>query len=266
MKLLALDSSGNVASAAILSEGRILGEYTIDHKTTHSQTLLPMLKELCGRVDFAPAEAEAIAVAAGPGSFTGLRIGAAAAKGMAEALGIGILPVPTLEALCFCVSEWKGLICPLMDARRQQVYSGIYRFDEEDKLVTLFPGEAVALELQLKRLKALLRTDAESEDVFLPEGADRMTGVAAGAGVLFLGDGTDAYREAIASGMGGNFRIAPAHRRYQSAAAVAMRALQLGKEAVIPAEDFAPEYLRRSQAEREREERLQGENDGSAHT
>ena len=234
MKLIALDSSGNVASVAILAEGRILGEYSIDYKTTHSQTLLPMLDELCRRVEFEPSDAEAIAVASGPGSFTGLRIGAAAAKGMAEALGIGILPVPTLEGLCYRADEWQGVICPLLDARRQQVYSGIYRFDPEGHLQTLVPGEALPLEEQLKRLEAY------------PEEA------------LLLGDGTDALRDAIISNMKGKYRFAPPHRRYQSAAAVAMRALELGEAAIVPAEDFAPEYLRRSQAEREREERLAG--------
>ncbi|MCR5250637.1 MAG: tRNA (adenosine(37)-N6)-threonylcarbamoyltransferase complex dimerization subunit type 1 TsaB [Lachnospiraceae bacterium] len=235
MKLIALDSSGNVAAVAIFADGRILGEYRIDHKTTHSQTLLPMLSELCGRVDFAPAEADAIAVASGPGSFTGLRIGAAAAKGMAEALGIGILPVPTLEALCYCADEWKGVICPLLDARRSQVYSGIYRFSEEGSLQTLVPGEALPLGEQLERLEAY------------PEEC------------LFLGDGSDAYRGALEERFGNKLHIARPHRRYQSAAAVCMRAGELGRGAIIKAEDFAPEYLRRSQAEREREERLKGE-------
>ena len=234
MKLIALDSSGAVASVALLTDGKLLGEYSIDHKSTHSQTLLPMLDELCRRTDYDPAESDAIAVAAGPGSFTGLRIGGAAAKGIAMALNIPVLPVPTLEGLCYRAMEWPGLICPMMDARRQQVYSGIYRF-EEGKLTTLFQGEALSAEEQIRRLNE------------------------AGEAVYLLGDGTDACRELIASELKCEYRIAPQPLRYQSAAAVGLRATELGQEACVSAGAFVPVYLRRSQAEREREERLAGE-------
>ncbi|MCR4641140.1 MAG: tRNA (adenosine(37)-N6)-threonylcarbamoyltransferase complex dimerization subunit type 1 TsaB [Lachnospiraceae bacterium] len=234
MKLIALDSSGAVASVALFTEGKLLGEYSIDHKSTHSQTLLPMLNELCRRTDFVLAESDAVAVASGPGSFTGLRIGGAAAKGIAMALNIPVLPVPTLEGLCYRAMEWPGLICPMMDARRQQIYSGIYRF-EEGELRTLFPGEAISAEEQIRRLNE------------------------AGEAVYLLGDGTDACREQIASKLHCEYRIAPQPLRYQSAAAVGLRAMALGDAACVPAGAFVPVYLRRSQAEREREERLAGE-------
>ncbi len=231
MKLIALDSSGAVASVALFADGKLLGEYSIDHKSTHSQTLLPMLDELCRRTAYVPAESDAIAVASGPGSFTGLRIGGAAVKGMAMALDIPVLPVPTLEGLCYRATEWPGLICPMMDARRQQVYSGIFRF-EKGKLTTLFPAEALSAEEQIRRLNDM------KEAVYL------------------LGDGIDACRELIEAELKCEYRIALKPLRYQSAAAVGLRALELGREACVPAASFVPVYLRRSQAEREREERL----------
>ena len=147
------------------------------------------------------------------------------------ALDIPVLPVPTLEGLCYRAVEWPGLICPMMDARRQQVYSGIFRF-EEGKLKTVFGAEALSAEEQIRRL------NEAKEAVYL------------------LGDGTDACSELIASALNCEYRIAPQPLRYQSAAAVGMRAMDLGREAFVDAAAFVPVYLRRSQAEREREERL----------
>ncbi len=233
MNILALDSSGGVASLAVISNGRITGEYSIDHKLTHSQTLMPMLEELKSRTEYELDKTDIIAVASGPGSFTGLRIGAAAAKGMAFALGCRMMPVPTLEGLAYRFWGSSALICPVMDARRGQVYSGIYRF-EKGAFKQLFKGEALALDEQLDRL-------AETE-----------------GDVIFLGDGVDVHADRLRAALGDRCMIAPAHLRYQSAACVAQRAADMlaeGMEA-IAAEDFAPDYLRRSQAEREREERL----------
>ena len=237
MNILALDSSGAVASVAVFCDGRIRGEYSLKHKLTHSQTIMPMMEEMCKRAEYDIAATDVIAVAAGPGSFTGLRIGAAAAKGMAFALGVKIMPVPTLEGLSYRFWGVPSLICPMMDARRSQVYSGIYRF-EGGSLKTVREGEALALEEQLKRLKA-----AEGE-------------------VVFLGDGVDVHLDAIRNSLGDRCVIAPGHRRYQSAACIAQYAADKLTEGVpaVAAEDFAPEYLRRSQAEREREERLSGVN------
>ena len=233
MNILALDSSGAVASVAIYCDGRIRGEYSIDHKLTHSQTLMPMLEELVKMSGYALSETDIVAVAAGPGSFTGLRIGAAAAKGIAFALGCRMAAVPTLEGLSYQLYGYSGLICPIMDARRSQVYSGIYRFTD-GRLDTVYAGEALALDEQLKRLK---------------EFDEKVT---------FLGDGVDVHAEAVKEILKERCIFAPAHRRYQSAACVALRAADMIEEGYEPAvaEDVAPDYLRRSQAERERDERL----------
>ena len=132
MKLLALDSSGLVASVAILDGETLVAEYTLNYKKTHSQTLLPMLDEIVKMTQTELSEMDAIAVAAGPGSFTGLRIGSATAKGLGLALNKPIISVPTLEGIACNFYGTDAIICPMMDARRQQVYTGIYEFCKEE--------------------------------------------------------------------------------------------------------------------------------------
>ena len=126
MKILALDSSGLVASVALIQDETLVAEYTMNYKKTHSQTLLPMLDEIKKAVDLDLETLDAIAVAAGPGSFTGLRIGSATAKGLGLALDKPLIPVPTLEALAYNLYDTPEdtLICPIMDARRK---TGLYR-------------------------------------------------------------------------------------------------------------------------------------------
>ena len=132
MKILALDSSGLVASAAIVEDDVLIAEYTTDYKKTHSQTLLPMLDEIRQMIDLDLHTIDAIAISAGPGSFTGLRIGAATAKGLGLALNLPLVEVPTLEGLAFNLWGTDKLVCPIMDARRNQVYTGIYEFCKEE--------------------------------------------------------------------------------------------------------------------------------------
>ena len=123
MKILALDSSGLVASVAVMEDDNLIAEYTMNHKKTHSQTLVPMMDEVRSMVELDLSTIDAIAVAAGPGSFTGLRIGSATAKGLGLALNKPIIPVPTVDALAFNLYASGSVICPLMDARRNQVYT-----------------------------------------------------------------------------------------------------------------------------------------------
>ena len=133
MRILALDSSGLVASVAVAeeeegtSDARTVAEYTVNFKKTHSQTLLPMLDEVAKMIELDLHTVDAIAVAAGPGSFTGLRIGSATAKGLGLALHKPLIHIPTLEGLAYNLCGVSGLICPIMDARRGQVYTGIYQ-------------------------------------------------------------------------------------------------------------------------------------------
>mgnify|MGYP000897135244 CR=1 FL=1 len=157
MKLLALDSSGLVASVAILDGETLVAEYTLNYKKTHSQTLLPMLDEIVKMTQTELSEMDAIAVAAGPGSFTGLRIGSATAKGLGLALNKPIISVPTLEGIACNFYGIDAIICPMMDARRKQVYTGIYRFADH-ALVTVSRQKAIAVEeLQKIGVEAAVR-------------------------------------------------------------------------------------------------------------
>ena len=130
MKVLGIDSSGMVASVAVVEDTQMLAEYTINYKKTHSQTLLPMLDEIGKMIELDLSTVDAIAVAAGPGSFTGLRIGSATAKGLGLALKKPLLSVPTLEGIAYNFCGSDKLVCPMMDARRSQVYTGIYKLAE----------------------------------------------------------------------------------------------------------------------------------------
>ena len=151
MKILGLDSSGIVASVAIVEEDNLIAEYTVNYKKTHSQTLLPMLDELAKMTELDMDTIDAIAVAAGPGSFTGLRIGSATAKGLGLALKKPLVEIPTVDALAYNLYDAKALICPIMDARRSQVYTGIYRF-EDHKLVTVEAQMAVPMMEMIDKL------------------------------------------------------------------------------------------------------------------
>lgn len=235
MKILGLDSSGLVASVAVVEDDTLVAEYTMNHKKTHSQTLLPMLDEIRKAVELDLDSIDAIAVAQGPGSFTGLRIGSATAKGLGLALDKPLIGVPTLEALAydlFAVGE-DWLICPIMDARRKQVYTAAYAFDREQHLITVRKQDAVPMEQWLEELGQI------------------------GRPVIFLGDGVPVYRAMIGEKARMPYAFAPAHLNRQRAAAVAALGCLYYKEGKIQsAREHGPDYLRVSQAERERAKRL----------
>ena len=267
MKLLALDSSGLVASAAILDDGAVIAEYTLNHKQTHSQTLMPMLNEIAGRIGLDPGELDAIAVAAGPGSFTGLRIGAATVKGLGLALKKPVIEVPTLAAMAFQLYGCGALIAPIMDARRTQVYNGLYRF-ENDRFVTVVDQRALSVEALCVELENGI--DLSPKDV-LGTGTENVPGTGtentSGTGpakvsggerppVFFLGDGVPVYRDLIDRLLTRPHIYVPAHVSRQRAASVGALGTLLYREGIVTdPRDHVPVYLRKSQAEREREEK-----------
>ena len=155
MRILALDSSGLVASVAVVEDGavddQVIAEYTVNYKKTHSQTLLPMLDEIVKMTELDLKTVDAIAVAAGPGSFTGLRIGSATAKGLGLALKKPLIHIPTVDGLAYNLCYTDRIICPIMDARRNQVYTGIYQMDG-DKLQVLEAQMAVEIDELAKKL------------------------------------------------------------------------------------------------------------------
>lgn len=234
MTILALDSSGLVASAAILTDFQLRAEYSVNYKKTHSQTLLPMIQEIMEMTETDMEDVDAIALASGPGSFTGLRIGSATAKGLGLATGKPLIPVPTLEGLAYQYYGTDWQVCPVMDARRSQVYTGLYEFAE---------GFQVQMEQTVISVEELLNHVNET-----------------GKKTLFLGDGTLRYKKEMEELVGVPYQLAPPHRNQQSAAAVAVRAAELWAAGVrVTADAFVPEYLRLSQAERERKEKLEKE-------
>ena len=234
MKILGIDSSGLVASVAIVEDDRLVAEYNLQYKITHSQTLLPMLEEIRNRIHLDMQTIDAIAVAAGPGSFTGLRIGAATVKGLGLALGKPIIPVPTLEGMAYNCYGTDLLVCPIMDARRNQVYTGLYIFEKEDRI----------------RMKSVMEQTAVGFD----ELAAKLNGL--GREVLFLGDGVPVFAEAMKELLRIPYYFAPAHMNRQRAASVAALGKEKFEQGIFEdAADHAPEYLRLSQAERERQEK-----------
>lgn len=240
MKILALDSSGMVASVALLDEQQLIGEYTINYKKTHSQTLLPMLEEVKQMTELNLEEIDAIAVAAGPGSFTGLRIGSATAKGLGLALSKPLISVPTLEGLAYQYYGSEKWICPIMDARRNQVYTGVYRFEQEEsqgEITFAMKTEMPQSAMDMQELIAWLNEHVSGD-------------------VVFLGDGVPVYAKQIEEGLNKPYTFAPAHRNRQSAAALGVLAVKYFKQGKLEtAAEHEPDYLRVSQAERERMER-----------
>lgn len=235
MRILALDSSGLVASVAIMEEEQTIAEYTVNYKKTHSQTLLPMLDEIVKMTEMDLNTIDAIAIAGGPGSFTGLRIGSATAKGLGLALGKPLIHVPTLEGLACNLYGCSSLICPIMDARRNQVYTGVYRLNESG-LQVVKEQMAIDVGVLAEQLNAL------------------------GEAVTFLGDGVPVYRNQLEEKLTVPFAFAPANMNRQRAASVGLRGFQYYREGRIEtAAEHQPDYLRVSQAERERAERERAE-------
>ncbi len=234
MKLLAIDTSGLTASAAILTEEKLIAEYTVDYKKTHSQTLLPMIAEIVKMTETELSSLDAIAVAAGPGSFTGLRIGSATAKGLGFALEKPIISVPTTAAMAYDLWGCGTKICPLMDARRNQVYTGLYEM-RDGRFSTCWEQMAI-----------------DVSDL-----ADRLNDL--GESVTFLGDGVPVYRDVLEQKLKILHYYVPPHLARQRAAAVGALALTYGKEKWEDAAAHVPVYLRPAQAEWDREQRLKRE-------
>lgn len=247
MKILAIDSSGNVASVAILDDGVLKAEYTIDYKKTHSQTLLPMLDEIQKMTEFDMESVDAIAVAAGPGSFTGLRIGSATAKGLGLALNKPLIPVSTTEALAFNLYGHSGLICPIMDARRNQVYTGLYGFVSTGAECAEADGKETVYVYEFVRIHDTCAMGIQELCDLINERGEE---------VIFLGDGIPVHRKAIAEYLKVPYSFAPAHLARQHAGSVGVLGEELyaGKK-FESASAHSPKYYRASQAERERREK-----------
>ncbi len=224
MLLLSFETSAKAASVALSQEGRLLGETYQNTGLTHSQTLLAMAEDLLKTCGFAPGDVTAVAAAAGPGSFTGVRIGLAAAKGFAWGRELPLYGVSTLEAMALGLGIWEGVVCPVMDARRDQVYNALFTA-KGGHLTRRTPDRALSLEALSEELRD--------------------------AGPIYLvGDGCELAARTLDLP---DLICPPEHRRHQRAAGVALAAeLAIARGDPGDAAAVTPNYLRLSQAERER--------------
>ena len=232
MKILSVDSSAVIASVALAEDEKLLAEYSINNGNTHSETLLPMVESLLESFGATVDDVDLFACSAGPGSFTGVRIGAATVKGLAFGKNKPCVCVSTLEAIAESVAVHSGLICPVMNARRSQVYTALFRSDGKE-LVRLMPDSALSIEELDKILSAY------------------------GEPVLFSGDGYDITLKELKETKALH---TPERLRHQSAFSVATVALRQYKAGDFGTDsEIAVTYLRPSQAERERNQRLAAE-------
>lgn len=238
MKILSIDTSANVATASITNDDILICEIVVNNKLTHSQTLMPIIDEILKKSEISIDEIDLIAVANGPGSFTGLRIGVSAAKGLSHALKIPVVPISTLKSLAYNLPYCSHTIVPIMDARREQVYNGVYKWENEE-LCTIKEPRALGI---VELLDELVKNEGK---------------------FVFLGDGTKVHKEIIKEKLGEKAIFSPSSSALQRASTLAPIAKRVYDEGgSITGAKLEPEYLRKSQAEREAEnkEKLKGDN------
>lgn len=226
MKLLAIDTTATAASACLAEDGRIIGEFYVNTALTHSRTLVPMIEQLMLNTGEELDKLSVVAVNAGPGSFTGVRIGVAAVKGIAFASDIPCMSVSTLESMAYNVSDSDAVVCAVMDARCSQVYNALFR-TENGTVSRLCVDRALSVEDLRRELEGMTEK------------------------VILVGDGAalcyEAYKDSLK-----NVSLAQPNNRFQRASSVAMAAFdKLSKGETVSAEELMPVYLRLPQAQRE---------------
>jgi len=236
MLIYSCDSTASTASVALCDGERLICEYTQNNGNTHSETLLPMTENMFRSVGITAADIELYAVSAGPGSFTGVRIGAAHIKGLAFGRTTPVVGVSTLEALAYNVKDYADIVCPVMDARRSQVYTAFFEI-KNGEVVRLCEDKAISISELLEAVSS-----------FKVQGRN----------VTLVGDGYNVVKKQDETNL---FTDCPERLRYQSAYSVAQTALKAYERGeYTDAAGLKPVYLRLPQAERERNERLAKEN------
>ncbi len=242
MKILAIESSGAQASAAILQDGKVLAYEEGPFKVTHSETLMPLVARTFAVAGVNKEDIDAIAVSGGPGSFTGLRIGSATAKGLGMALHKPLIHVPTLHAMAYNFLGSGNIIVPIMDARRDQVYTGVFTFvirpDQMIDFSIFKDSSAMSITELMEYLNDLISLDGNPPLV------------------VFLGDGVEKYEQTIDELADFNYALAPDELNLQRADSVGLVGMIYYFEGMVTDPDEeAPDYLRLSQAEREAKEK-----------
>lgn len=232
MLIFGIDTCCGAATAALMDDTKLIAQTVIHHDRTHSQKMMPQIEAMFRFAEKDVCEVDCFAAAVGPGSFTGVRIGVATAKALAQGAGKPCCAVSTLQALAYNNALFSGVVCPILDARRNQVYNALFQGGRE--MTRLCDDRALGIEELLQETKAMKQD------------------------ILFCGDGTFAFRSVIEQELGDRAVFAPRMQNLNLAAAVAELAL-LGKGEELPYGDLVPRYVRLSQAERERQEREQGE-------
>ncbi len=231
MRVLGVECTASPVSVALVEDGKLKAEYFLNHKTTHSQTLLPMVESVLKLSGLEVADIDAVAVTSGPGSFTGVRIGICAVKGLATAKATPTVPVSVLEAMAYNFSGQNVIVCAAMDARCNQVYNALFEVSG-DKITRLTEDRALMIDEVLADLKERVKEFNNKP-------------------IIIVGDGADIFYNA-ANKSGLKLELAPEHLKWQRAFGVAKigykRALN---NETIKACDLLPLYLRLPQAERE---------------
>ena len=235
MRVLAIDTSSNVATVAVMEDDLLLGEYILNHKKTHSQKIMPMIEQLLSDLELTVNDMDIFAAAVGPGSFTGLRIGVATIKALAHAADKRVVSVGTLEALAYNVPNAEHIIVPIMDARRNNVFTASYIWDDGFKEI----GEPDGITIE---------ECIESCGEFLD--------------TIFVGDGVSAHKEYIKEKLGEHAVFPHGAVLNSRASSVAARAIDKAKRGDTQSYlEMKPYYIKKSQAERELEEKQKGEHD-----
>ena len=230
MIILGLDTSGPACSAAVSKDGVLLQETVMNTALTHSETLMPAVEQVLDGAGILMADVDAVVVIAGPGSFTGVRIGVCAARALAHAGNKKVVRVNALHALAVGASRVRGVVCPILDARRQQVYAAAFRYTDDDLPERILEDGAWPLTEYLKMLP-------ENEELY------------------FTGDGVAVHEAAIREIVGARAHFAPMHARLLRASSACVLA-EAGEAEETEVSSLTPIYLRLPQAERERNERV----------
>lgn len=230
MKILGIDSTAKSASVAVLENKKILSSFYINTGLTHSQTLMPMLESALKCADVTHKDLDLIAVNKGPGSFTGIRIGVAAAKGLADTTNIKTVGISTLESMTYNLIGCNCIAVAVMDARCSQVYTALFRINDSE-IIRITDDEAMSVMDLAKKLKSF---DEE---------------------LILVGDGADLCYRILSVDLP-DIKIAAEHLKYQNAVGVCLAAAEKSSEMYIEGENLVPEYLRLPQAERELKNKL----------